>query len=135
MSGDSDHAAFDIEAFKRGDPECFRQVLEGFGPMIRSIVASYAQEGDDRDDLYQLVSIRLLTQRKRYEDWGAMRGWIAKLAHNCCRNWFEARKARRSALDNYAVEVIPIEDSGALLENPARLLDYRGFLERLWRMP
>ena len=127
----ADHAAFDIEAFRLGDPDCFRQVLKGFGPMIRGIVASYAREGDDRDELYQLVSIRLLTQRGRYEDSGAMRGWVARLAHNCCRNWFEARKARRSAFDKYAVQVIPIEDSGTLLEDPARLLDYRRFLERL----
>lgn len=127
----ADPDAFDIEAFRRGDRECFRQLLKGFGPLIRSIVASYAQESDDQDELYQLVSIRLLTQRGQYEDWGAMRGWVARLAHNCCRNWFEARRARRSALDRYAVHVIPIKDSGTLLEDPARLLNYRGFLERL----
>jgi len=127
----ADDDAFDIDAFRRGDPECFRQVLKGFGPIIRDIVASYARTGDDQDELYQLVSIRLLTQRGRYEEWGAMRGWVARLAHNCCRNWFEARKARQSALDRYAVQVIPIEDSGALMEDPARLLDYRRFLERL----
>lgn len=133
MSANSgiDPAAFDIEAFRRGDPECFRQVLKRFGSLIRNIVASYAPDVDDQDDLYQLVSIRLLTQRGRYEDWGAMRGWVTRLAHNCCRNWFEARNARKSALDKYAVEVIPIEDSGAILEDPARLLDYRGFWESL----
>ena len=103
MSRDHEAAdpTFDAEAFRRGDPECFRLLLRRFGPLIRSIVASYAQDGDDRDELYQTISIRLLTQRGHYEDRGAMRGWITRLAHNCCRNWFAARKAHGSAHDRY----------------------------------
>ena len=135
MSGDSvaEPDAFDVQAFQRGDPECFRLLLKRFGPLIRSIVASYAQEGDDRDELYQTVSIRLLTQRGRYEEREAMRGWVTRLAHNCCRNWFQARKARQSALTRYSVKVIPSRESGALLDDPSRLLDYRSFLDSLER--
>lgn len=126
-------SGIDIEAFHRGDPECFRILLKRFGPVIKSIVASYAQESDDQDELYQHVSIRLLTQRARYEDWGSMRGWVTRLAHGCCRNWCVARTARRSALDRYAVSVIPAERSSDLLDDPARLLDYQSFLKRLER--
>lgn len=135
MSRDHEAAdpTFDAEAFRRGDPECFRLLLRRFGPLIRSIAASYAQDGDDRDEPYQTVSIRLLTQRGHYEDWGAVRGWVTRLAHNCCRNWFAARKARESAHDRYAARAIPAEESGDILDDPARLLDYRSFLDSLER--
>ena len=135
MSRDHEAAdpTFDAEAFRRGDPDCFRFLLRRFGPLIRSIVASYAQDGDDRDELYQSVSIRLLTQRGHYKDWGAMRGWITRLSHNCCRNWFAARKVRESAHDRYAARAIPAEESGDILDDPARLLDYQGFLDYLER--
>ena len=135
MSRDPDAAdpTFDAEAFRRGDPECFRLLLRRFGPLIRSIVASYAQDGDDRDELYQSVSIRLLTQRGHYSDRGAMRGWITRLAHNCCRNWFAARKAHGSAHDRYIARAIPVGESDAILDDPARLLDYRSFLDSLER--
>lgn len=129
----ADRAAIDIEAFRRGDPECFRALLKHFGPMIRTVVRSYARSPDDQEDLYQEVSVRLLTQRSRYEDQGAMGGWIARMAHCACRNWCAARRARRSALDRYAAELIPHEESGALLDDPSRLLNYRRFLESLAR--
>ena len=129
----SGQPAIDIEAFRRGDPDCFRILLKRFGPLIRGVVASYVQDNDDRDELYQHVSIRLLTQRTRYEDWGALQGWITRLAHGCCRNWCAARATRRSALDRYAGQVIPGEESSALLDDPVRLLDYREFLESLDR--
>ena len=106
-----DRAAIDAEAFRRGDPECFRVVLKRFGPIIRSVVRSYAKNADDQEDLYQEVSVRLLTQRSRYEDCGAMPGWITRVAHCACRNWCAARKARKSALERYAAELIPHEES------------------------
>lgn len=128
-----DRATIDIEAFRRGDAECFRVLLNRFGPIIRSVVRSYARSPDDQEDLYQEVSVRLLTQRSRYEDRGAMPGWVARVTHCACRNWCAARNARKSALDRYAAELIPHDESGALLDDPSRLLNYRRFLEGLAR--
>ncbi|MYJ16791.1 MAG: sigma-70 family RNA polymerase sigma factor, partial [Gemmatimonadetes bacterium] len=69
-----DDACIDSRAFRRGDPECFALVLRRFGPLIKSIVAAYAEDPDDQDDLYQEVCIRLLTRRKSYKEIGAMEG-------------------------------------------------------------
>ena len=128
-----DDARIDSQAFRRGDPECFALVLRRFGPLIKSIVAAYTKDPDDQDDLYQEVSIRLLTRRKSYKEIGAMEGWITTLTRGCCRNWYEARKSRMSAADRYAAQVPPTEESDALFDDPSRLLDYRTFLERLDR--
>ena len=126
-----DDACIDIRAFRRGDPECFALVLRRFGPLIKSIVAAYAEDTDDQDDLYQEVSIRLLTRRAFYKEIGAMEGWVMTLARGCCRNWYEARKSRMSVAERYAAQVPPTEESDALFDDPSRLLDYRMFLERL----
>lgn len=128
-----DDARIDSEAFRRGDPECFALVLRRFGPMIRSIVAAYTKDPDDRDDLYQEVCIRLLTRRESYREMGAMEGWVTTLARGCCRNWHAARESRLSVTKRYAAQVPPTEESDALLDDPSRLLDYRTFLERLER--
>ena len=126
-------ADIDIESFRRGDPECFRAVMKRFGPMIRSVVSSYTSSLDDREDLYQEVTVRILTQRARYRDWGALRGWVTRVTHNCCRDWCAARKTRKSAMDRYAAQLVPHEESDALLDDPSRLLKYRRFLESLVR--
>ena len=128
-----DDARFDSKAFRRGDPACFAVVLRRFGPLIRNVVAAYAKDPDDRDDLYQEVCIRLFTRRESYREIGAMEGWVTTLARGCCRNWYEARKSRASVADRYAAQVPPAEESNALFDDPSRLLDYRTFLERLER--
>ena len=126
-------ADIDVESFRRGDPECFRAVMKRFGPMIRSVVRSYTTSLDDREDLYQEVSVRILTRRAHYRDWGALRGWVTRVTHNCCRDWCAARKTRESAMDRYAVQLVPHEESDALLDDPSRLLNCRRFLESLVR--
>ena len=67
---DTPGSALDIEAFRRGDPECFRVLVKRFGPLIKDIAASYTKDRDQQDDLYQEASVRLLTQRARYATTG-----------------------------------------------------------------
>ena len=126
-------APIDIQAFRRGDPECFALFLRRVSPLIKGIVAAYARDPDDQEDLYQEVSIRILRRRKSYKEIGAMDGWVTTLARGCCRNWYEARKSRVSTAERYAAQVPPTEESDALFDDPSRLLDYRTFLERLER--
>ncbi len=130
-TGAPDEARIDSKAFRRGDPKCFALVLRRFGPLIKHIVAAYAKDPDDRDDLYQEVCIRLFARRGSYKEIGAMEGWVTTLARGCCRNWYEARKSRASAADRYAAQIPPTDESEALFDDPSRLLDYRTFLERL----
>lgn len=131
MSDTEAGAGIDIEAFHRGDPEAFRMLLESQGHLIRSITASYAGDGDERDDLYQEVCVRIWKQRHRYEHRGSLSGWIARLTHYHARNWRASKLARASAMDRYSVHVAPVQDARELLTDPGRLLSYRRFLDRL----
>jgi len=131
MSDASAGAAIDIEAVQRGDPEVFRTLLESYGHLIRNVAASYARDGDERDDLYQEVCVRIWKQRLRYEHRGSLSGWIARLAHYHARNWRAKRLARASAMNRYAVQFVPVEDAKELLSDPGRLLNYRRFMNTL----
>ena len=56
----------DIARFRSGDPTAFRTVVEQCGPLIRSMVASYVRDPDDRDDLYQEICIRVWEYRAQF---------------------------------------------------------------------
>lgn len=123
----------ETQTHRRGDPAYFETLLKRFGPVIRSIANAYSEDSDDQEDMYQEVSIRLLTRGKHYRELGALRGWVITLARGVCRNWRTSQAARNSAIDRYSAEFPPEEESEALLDDPSRLLQYRMFLERLER--
>ena len=129
----AEDAPIETQAHRRGDPAGFAIVLKRFGPLIRSVVHAYSEDKDDQDDMYQEVSIRLLTREKHYRELGALRGWIITLTRGVCRNWRTSRAARSSAIDRFSAEFPPVEESDALLDDPSRLLQYQAFLERLER--
>lgn len=120
--------AIDPEAFRKGEDECFRAVLDRFGGLIRRVVRSYADCDDDRDDLYQEVCIRILEQRGKYREDGSMGGWIAAIARNVARNWRVSRSARESAKGRYATAIVPMEAAGHLTADPSKLLNYKQLL-------
>lgn len=121
----------DVKAFMRGDPVAFGAILVRFGPLLRRITDSYARSGDEEEDLYQEVCIRIWQQRECYEEEGKMEGWLATLAHRRCRNWHDQRNRRAAAEERYAAHVIPIQHAGDLLRDPSRLLNHRRFLRTL----
>lgn len=125
--------AIDWVAFRVGDDECFRAVLERYGSLIRSVVSSYADSDDDREDLYQEVCIRILEQRHRYREQGSMGGWIRTVARHAARNWRESRSAREAGKSRYVTATAPIEAAGHITEDPSRLLNYKEFLANATR--
>ena len=130
----TESSAIDLDAFRRGDDECFRIVLERFGPTIEKVVWSFADTDDDRDELYQEVCIRILEQRARYSEQGAMAQWIATVARRTALNWRKSMSAREAAKERYAALVVPIEAAGHITADPSRLLNYRNFLARVTRI-
>ena len=120
--------AIDHEAFKNGEDEAFRAVLDRFAPLIRKMVRPYADSDDEREDLYQEVSIRLLEQRGKYRKEGSMAGWVGTVAHHVARNWCASRSARESAMDSYASATVPIEAADHITNDPSRLLNFKDLL-------
>ena len=68
-----------------GTTSGFRAVLDRYGPLIRSVVFSYADSDDERGDLYQEVCIRMLEKRAKYQERDSMGGWIRTVARHVAR--------------------------------------------------
>lgn len=125
--------AIDGEAFRDGDDECFRAVLDRFESLIRSVVFSYADSDDEREDLYQEVCIRILEKRAKYREQDSMGGWIRTVARHVARNWRDSRLAREAAKDGYATAIAPIKAAAHITEDPSRLLNYKECLANVTR--
>lgn len=124
----------DGNAFRDGDDQSLRAVLDRFGPLIRKLVWPYADSDDEREDLYQEVCIQILEQRRKYREQGKMGGWIGSLARNVAKDWHRARSAHESAKDRYSIAVVPIEAARHVAEDPSRLLNYGEFLANVRRV-
>ena len=125
------HVGIDIEAFRRGDPDAFGELLGRFGGLLRSIAASHAPDRDGQEDLYQEICIRLWQKRSSYEPRGSLAGWIKRLGHRHALNWLASRASRNSARDRYSEQRLPRDNVTSLLNDPWRLLKYRRFLDRV----
>ena len=78
-----------------------RALMQRFGPLVETVAERYAEDGDEQDDLYQEIWIRILDRIDQYEGRGALGGWIQRLAHRFARNWWNARKADEKRLERY----------------------------------
>ena len=89
----------DIDAFRRG--EQFEAVLEQFGPLVYSVARRYAVDGDEVDDMYQEICIRIYERCDTFRG-GSLGAWIHRIAENVCRNRLRAGESRRAATERYA---------------------------------
>lgn len=113
------------------DFESARALMQRFGPLVETIAQRYAEDGDDRDDLYQEIWMRILDRKHQYEGRGALGGWIQRLAHRFGRNWYKARKAHKERLERYEAQTLPMDLAGSLISNPEKLTDFKEFLQGL----
>ncbi len=130
---DTEGDAIDGVAFRDGDEECYRAVLDRFELLIRKVLSSYGDCDADRQDLYQDVCVRILEQRHGYREQGAMGGWIHTLARNVAQNWRDSQIARESAQDEYVAAFAPIAAARHITEDPSRLLIRKELLANVER--
>lgn len=126
-----DEAELDFKDFQSGDLDRLSQVLEHFSPLIESVAASYARDQSDRDDLFQLVCIRVWERRMQYTGRGSLRGWINRVAGSVCSNWADKRKTRRREEARYLSEAVSMNGAGQDGFDPAEHLAQTEFKDRL----
>ena len=121
-SEDSDSAvdapSIDIDAFRQGDPQCCRRVLDEFSPLIWSVVVSYVREPTARDDVYQEICFRVWERRGLHSGRGSLAGWINKIAHRWCTNWCKRQKADESSRRRYGLKTVALAESAQSREHP-----------------
>ena len=127
----ADAPEIDIDRFRQGDPDIFGVVLTRFGPLIRSIVAVYGTNPDDRDDLYQDIFMRVWERRTQFSGRGSLLGWINAVAHNVCRNWVAKHRHRESRETRLTPEIIAADEIADLVEDPSQLAANGEFMNHL----
>jgi len=115
----------------RPDFDSARTLMQRFGPLVETVAERYAEDGDDQDDLYQEIWIRILDRVHQYEGRGALGGWIQRLAHRFARNWWNARKAHEKRLERYEAETLPMDLAESLISNPEKLMDFEELVQGL----
>lgn len=132
-SGDRDTGrdGLDIKAFQSGDLDSLRQVLAHFSPLIESVAAFYSWDPVDRDELFQLVCIRVWERRMQYTEHGSLSGWMNRVARSVCINWARQQKTRRTHEARYASELVSMNGTEHDFGDPADNLVRGEFLSRL----
>ena len=90
----------DIAAFRQGDG--FETFLVHYGSLIHSVAHTYAIDGDEHEDLYQKICIRVYERRASYSGAGSLASWINRIAHSTCLNAGRSQANRMAATDRYS---------------------------------
>ena len=134
-SEDSDSAidapSINIDAFRQGDPQFCRRVLDEFSPLIWSVVVSYVREPAAREDVYQEICFRVWERRGLYSGRGSLAGWINRIAHRWCYNWCRRQKADESSRRRYGLKTVALHESVQSRENPGLFAARSEFRSRL----
>lgn len=73
-----------MEGFKRGDPDCFRKIVEHHQQAIATFCLRYVGATDVARDLTQDVFLTLWRERKRYQHQGKLKSFLLTIARNRC---------------------------------------------------
>lgn len=122
---------FDIAGFRQG--RGFERLLDRFGSLIHSIAHTYASDGDEQDDLYQKICIRVYERRASFSGAGSLASWINRIAHSTCRNVRRARANRTAAIDRYSAHEASTISSLGVRTDPwehTAAADFRARLRR-----
>ena len=71
-----------VEAARRGDPDAWSRLVQGFTPLVCMIASRYRLGEHDAEDVGQVVWMRLVEHIQRLREPRALAGWIATTARH-----------------------------------------------------
>jgi len=82
-----------------GTEECLREFVLLVGPLIYSYLNRIGVSSVDRDDLYQEILIKVITNKDQFDSCKRIGPWIFTVAVNLTRSRFRAKKSYYSIND------------------------------------
>lgn len=88
--------AIELTQFHVGDARLFDAVIASLEPRLRRQIASYVRgDGDEADDLFQDVCVRIFEQGESYRGDGTIGAWAARVCARLCSDHLRRAIAAR----------------------------------------
>lgn len=91
-----------VQAAMAGDEDAWRQLVERYLPLVKSVIRSLGLFGQDAQDVSQILWLRLVEHLKDLREPRALPGWIRTTTRNECTQLL--RNARRAVPVGASVE-------------------------------
>ena len=96
------------------DPDRFNRLLSEYGPALTRLVASYAAERADRDDLLQEILVAVWTALPRFRGECSERTFVFRIGHNRALTFVTRRRSQEpleTALEVADPRPSPVDDA------------------------
>ncbi len=92
-----------IKAVLSGDDEAFAELIRRHKRKIFSIVAKFARDDDELDDVSQEIFVKIYQGLNKYRGDAPFEHWMSKLAVNAC---YDLLRKRQRETDNVPLEAV-----------------------------
>ncbi len=107
----------DLDRFRDGDRSYLGELVKANEQLVYGVVKEFAHGGDEADDLFQNVWVKMIEDRASYLGWGPFEAWLHRLALNVCR-LHARRRAEGQARWRRLAEIGFLEDLSWVPSNP-----------------
>lgn len=83
-----------IEAYIRGNEECFQELLKRYKSRVYGKISIYIKDRAAAEDIFQDTFLKAIHALKegQYNEEGKFSAWIMRIAHNLCIDYFRNKK-------------------------------------------
>ncbi len=110
----------DLDRFRDGDGGYYVELLAEYGPLVRSMVGTYARDEDHAKDLSQQVWLTVFRDRCAYLGRGQFEVWLSRLTKRVCLMDQRWNEAQAKGLQRYRDA---LKEDGALGQEPNPLAE------------
>jgi len=123
----------DLAAFRRGDPEAFRDLMKRFSPYLLAVARSYAGDPDEATDLVQAAWTRTFERRTAFDGRGSLLGWILAICRREALMHLRRKRARVSAEASFSAG--ELADGDGVADEPRNFDEGRSVFVALADLP
>ncbi|MEZ4799835.1 MAG: sigma-70 family RNA polymerase sigma factor [Flavobacteriales bacterium] len=83
-----------VEAYIRGNEECFQELLKRYKSRVFGKISMYVKDRAAAEDIFQDTFLKAIHALKegQYNEEGKFSAWIMRIAHNLCIDYFRNKK-------------------------------------------
>ena len=83
-----------VEAYIKGNEECFQELLKRYKSRVFGKITMYVKDRAAAEDIFQDTFMKAIQALKdgQYNEEGKFSAWIMRIAHNLCIDYFRIKK-------------------------------------------